>query len=457
LLARAVAGAFPPSRVFFELGPENYSPRLLRKIVFAGGQFASFALAVAGLRELGDHAVSARHAETLTLRIGRQRAAERDDQARRWEAHETIPPAVADVPEAVAVSGDDGKMQTRAAGEAPGVHAPAWRSHRVACLQRVDSKVSARDPQPQPPPAFTTRATVEKLVRELAHSHAAAAPAPAADAPSAPAPAPSRTAPLPLGTPAQRRPSAAARQKPHRPARPPATGAAISPPPGFQVYARTCVATLTGSDRFGAMVAAHAQERGFLLARRCVFLGDGAPGNWTLQQLYFPAPEWLPLLDFIHLIEHLWAAARAARPKTPWPFYRELLGDAWNGRPQAIRRRLRHAARALGPPARDASDSDLGRLLRSQSAYLEANQERMDYPQARRLGLPCTTSHVESRIGVFNSRVKSSRHFWCAPTGEDILQVRAAGAATIDQWRGFYQRRAQRSAGRAYACARAAA
>jgi hypothetical protein len=456
LPAPTVAGAFPPSRVFFELGPENYSPRLLRKIVFAGGQFASFALAVAGLRELGDHEVSARHVETLTLRIGRERAAERDDQARRWEAHETIPPAVADVPEAVAVSVDDGKMQTRAAGEAPGVHDPAWRSHRVGCLQRVDSKVSAKDPQPQPPQAFTTRATVEKLVRELAHSHAAGAPAPPADAPPAPAATPSRTAQLALGTSAKRRPSSP-RQKPRRPARPPATGAAISPPPGFQVYARTCVATLTGSDRFGAMVAAHAQERGFFLARRCVFLGDGAPGNWTLQQMYFPAPEWLALLDFIHLIEHLWAAARAARPKTPWPFYRELLGDAWNGRPQAILRRLRHAARALGPPPSDAPESDRRRLLRRQIAYLEANQERMDYPKARRLGLPCTTSHVESLIGVFNARVKSSRHFWCEATGDDILQVRAACAASIDQWAGFYKRRAQRHAGRAYACARAAA
>ena len=51
----------------------------------------------------------------------------------------------------------------------------------------------------------------------------------------------------------------------------------------------------------------------------------------------------------------------------------------------------------------------------------------MDYPRYRRLGLPTTSSLVESLVGEFNARVKSKQKYWNRPEGaEAILQVRAA-------------------------------
>ena len=59
--------------------------------------------------------------------------------------------------------------------------------------------------------------------------------------------------------------------------------------------------------------------------------------------------------------------------------------------------------------------------------YVENNQARMDYPRYRRLGLPVTSSAVESLIKEFNYRVKGTEKFWNRPEGtQRILQVRAA-------------------------------
>jgi len=54
------------------------------------------------------------------------------------------------------------------------------------------------------------------------------------------------------------------------------------------------------------------------------------------------------------------------------------------------------------------------------------NQERMDYPRYRMLGLPISSAPVESVI-KFNRRVKGSEKFWLTPGVEAVLQVRAGG------------------------------
>ncbi len=54
------------------------------------------------------------------------------------------------------------------------------------------------------------------------------------------------------------------------------------------------------------------------------------------------------------------------------------------------------------------------------------NQGRMQYPRYRQVGLPITSSLVESLVGEFNARVKSREKFWNRPDGaEAMLQLRA--------------------------------
>ena len=49
----------------------------------------------------------------------------------------------------------------------------------------------------------------------------------------------------------------------------------------------------------------------------------------------------------------------------------------------------------------------------------------MNYPEYRRLGLPLTSSHIESTIKQINRRVKGSEKFWLRSTSEAVLQLRA--------------------------------
>ena len=57
--------------------------------------------------------------------------------------------------------------------------------------------------------------------------------------------------------------------------------------------------------------------------------------------------------------------------------------------------------------------------------YLTNNAQRMQYEKYRRLGLPITTSSVESTIKQINYRVKASEKFWSTAGAETVLQLRA--------------------------------
>jgi hypothetical protein len=71
--------------------------------------------------------------------------------------------------------------------------------------------------------------------------------------------------------------------------------------------------------------------------------------------------------------------------------------------------------------------TDPREVLRRTIGYLRNNQERMNYPDYRKQGLPVTSSMVESLIKEFNYRVKGTEKFWNDPEGaEAILQLRAA-------------------------------
>ena len=83
------------------------------------------------------------------------------------------------------------------------------------------------------------------------------------------------------------------------------------------------------------------------------------------------------------------------------------------------------------PPSGEAGTaedrSDPRRVVWEARSYLRNNRGRMDYPRYRRMGLPTTSSLVESLVGEFNARVKGKQKHWTRPGGaESILQLRAA-------------------------------
>jgi hypothetical protein len=387
------------------LDGHEFSPALLYKIVLAGGLFKSFAQAGRALRDVADIPICDRQVERIAQEIGAELAQGRDDKAQK-RRRRRLGAAVANAPEVVAVEVDGGKLATRASGCGPGVHEHGWREHKVACLARLQSDTHEADPQPDPPACFADPDYVAGLVRQVRAQAGAAA-----EQPPEPEEAAGAAAPAAEGPPA---------------------------PPVPVRLVRTCVATLRDSKAFGPMVAAEAQERDFYAAGRRAFLADGQHYNWSIHRTYFK--DFEPITDFIHVIDYVHAAAFAVGPDPPgrWSLYLGWMTACWQGRVAEVIEALRGWQARLGeaPEGAGVGEQDPRQVVARVLTYLGNNAPRMDYPRYRRLGLPVTSSLVESLIGEFNYRVKGKDKYWDRPDGaEAILQVRAALLSEDDRLR----------------------
>jgi hypothetical protein len=395
-----------------KLGSENYSPGLMKKIEYAGGNGRSFESGSEMMERLSEISISARHIERLTERLGKERSAERDRAAAAMEARK-LRAAYKEPPAVAVVMLDAGKAQFRQEGAGPGVHGPRWGDTKVACLQTYTHVGYDKDPQPEPPEAFLDPARVERLCREMERVRGTAGDKPPED----------KTPEKP-----QRKKQ---KEKKHHRKRP-------------ERLVRTVVATTASAERFGWMVSAEAMKRKMYAARKRAVVGDG--GNWIepLGQMHFEG--WLQILDFLHLLVHLFAAARLAHgkdAKAAWKLYEQMLRDAWGGKTQAVIDALQSQANRL--KAKTAG-SDPGRVVELTLAYVERNRERMDYPRYRRMGLPVSSSLVESLIKQINHRVKGTEQFWNNGGLEAVLQVRAAYLSQDGRAESFHQRRPRASA-----------
>ena len=86
---------------------------------------------------------------------------------------------------------------------------------------------------------------------------------------------------------------------------------------------------------------------------------------------------------------------------------------------------LRERQLQIGKPPAEASPTDPRKRIDRALTYYEYHRSRMNYPEYRRLGLPLTSSHIESTIKQINRRVKGTEKFWSKSTSEAVLQLRA--------------------------------
>jgi hypothetical protein len=419
---------FFPQRPPLRLNEHGYSQAVLAKLVEAGGELKSFAVAARMVQRLAEIDISARHLGRLTEEVGRDMAAERDRRVEDYLHHRRQPPA-APAPAAVAVTVDGGRILTRqtCSGQGPGVHGHGWKEDKVACLQVLEGPCFTADPHPEPPRAFLDAAHVDEMVREFHAQRGSNANWPdSGTAQTVPVENAAAAAPVPadgvtVEPPADTDPVAPA----------PAPAAAAWPP---QRLHRTCVATMHNSDAFAKMVATEAYARNFFAAERRAFLADGQRYNWTMQEKWFP--DFVPIADFIHPLAYLYAAATAvsADIQQRWSLYVSWMTACWQGRVADVLAELGPHAERLGPAPAEAPATDprvaVGRAL----TYLENNGRHMDYPRYRQLGLPVTSAAVESLIKEVNYRVKGTEKFWNQPgEAEAILQVRAALLSSDDR------------------------
>ena len=158
------------------------------------------------------------------------------------------------------------------------------------------------------------------------------------------------------------------------------------------------------------------------------FIGDGLNWNWSIWKKQFPT--FTPILDFIHAIHYVFDAAMAigSTEAQGWEIYVRLITLCWEGQVDAVIATLTHTCHNRNVDLEGSvAEDDPNKPLSDAVRYLRNNRTRMDYPRYRRLGLPVTSSPMESLIKQINSRVKGTEMFWDDPDGaEAILHVRAA-------------------------------
>jgi hypothetical protein len=316
------------------------------------------------------HSLSAKTIERFVKQVGSELAA--SEHVEQNEKHVVV----ADV---AVVSCDGGRIHTREAGHGPGVHGAKWRETKNASFERMTAEeADDKDPCPALPQTFRDIAHVSKIAEKQAFGC----------------------------TPESDR-----------------SGRYLGP----ERILRSCISSLVSSNMFGLQMQREAQRRRFYEARRRVFIGDGLPWNWSIQREHFA--KFTPILDFIHAVQYLYAAAEAweSDDERRCSRYLKLTEAVWEGRVGEVIEWLHGELAARGVAANELAGDSPHAPLAAAARYLENNRQRMDYPRYRREGLPITSAPMESLIKQINLRVKGTEMFWNDPAGaEAILQIRSA-------------------------------
>lgn len=445
----------------------SLSPRLLKKVVYAGSNATSCKQARVFLKELAGYDCKERFILRTCHRIGHERLEQRAQQVASYKdltlAQHDLAPCTA--PDLIAIMADGGTMQMRPNGEEAALDADTaataaneattateavaaspddpegeeevekkercWRGNKVGILVHLAPTNHKTDPCPELPEVFRDPLVVLKLAREVGHADLPAGAGKFQGAQTAEAGEPDVEEVADAtdeATPSLAEATAADQKSRRRPGAP-------------QVLDRRVLATRQKAASFGPMLAALAWSMGFLAAKRGAFVGDGAAWLWRIQQRFFP--RLTPVVDFIHVLSYVFVAALAGRAKLEegWPVYQEWITWVWKGEIERLLTALRHRLQELtaGSAARAAVEKSLG--------FLEGQQERLHYARYRQEGLPIMSSLIESTVKQIGRRVKGSEKFWTEAGGEALLQLRADYLSDDQPMAHFWAERAQRMTG----------
>jgi hypothetical protein len=382
-------------------------------MVYAGSHASSFEQASRDLKEEAELDISDQRIMRATKRIGQERVAERDAKTNAW-TELSLPEQQASpgeqVPQVACVEMDGGRLQirNRKASEEERQRtkqAGFWREDKVGCLLSMASTVSEEDPCPQIPETLVDLGRMRQISREIKGFCVPDEEESACDEPKS-----------------QRR----------------------SGQP--EVLVRSVVATREDIHAFGRQLAAAAWQRGFAGAPRKAFVGDGQDANWAVWRRHFS--HYTPILDFIHAICYVFAAAVAGRPlREGGPIYQQWAQWVWSGQVQRVIEALNVRQHELGLPEKDESEESPRSKVAHALRYLENQKSRMHYGDYRRMGLPITSSHIESTIKQINRRVKGTEKFWSEGGAEALLQLAADYLSETSPLATFWRERPSHATG----------
>lgn len=380
---------------------------MLKKVAYAGVQSASFPKATEDLETLAEVEVSRERVQRWTKRIGNERAAEVEEQAGQYQSL-TLPEQrqspTDQVPQVACVMADGGRIQIRSRddsvedkNEESKGH---WRESLVGCCLSMTSDESQEDPCPTIPKTFVDSQRMGDLSREIKGF---------------------------CGRPETVEESSD--QSPDdRVGRP-------------KTLVKSVVATRAGQATFGKRLVAEAHARGFNAAQRKAFVADGAASNWTIHRKHFS--HYTPVVDFTHAICYVYAAALAGRTcYVAWSDYVTWAQWLWEGSLDSLLAAVQMRSQQLGAPP-DGDEASPAAIVARTLGYLKNQQSRMKYAEYRKLGLPTTSSHIESTIKQINRRVKGSEKFW-DQGAEPLLQLAADHISETNGFDRFWNRRHRR-------------
>jgi hypothetical protein len=173
---------------------------------------------------------------------------------------------------------------------------------------------------------------------------------------------------------------------------------------------------------FGLQLFLLARRVGYHRAKLRAFLADGAHWLWDVAATHFP--DAIQILDWYHLTEHVHDTAAAlfgegTPPAQAWSEARKT--ELWEGRWTQTLAELD----ALRKPLRASAKRETLRQFRQ---YLINNQERIDYPRYRALGLRIGSGQVEGACkALVGARCKQAgMRNWSHAGAEGVLRMRAA-------------------------------
>lgn len=386
---------------------------MLRKVVYAGSHASSFQQASKDLKEEAELDISDQRIMRATKRIGRERVADRDAETKAWmdlSLPEQQASPCEQVPQVACVEMDGGRLQIRDRKPSEEEQqrtkkAGFWREDKVGCLLGMASEMSEEDPCPQIPETLVDCGRMRKISREIKGFCV---------------PDEEESA----------REEAVSKRRAGQP----------------EVLVRSVIATREDMHAFGKQLAAAAWQRGFAAASRKAFVADGQEANWTVWRKHFS--HYTPILDFIHAICYVFAAAMAGRPlHEGWPIYGEWAQWVWSGEVQRVIEAVRFRQQELGLPEKDESEETPRSKVADALRYLENQKSRMHYDQYRREGLPITSSHIESTIKQINRRVKGTEKFWSEGGAEALLQLASDYLSETNPLATFWRERPARATG----------
>lgn len=396
---------------------------MYRRIVFASAQGVSFADASVSLAELSELKLLPKRVWRAAQRIGEERVEECRQAAERYKelplpAQRESP--MAQVPRVACVQMDGGRFQEREriASETPVPRTPAvddseseaisqnddlWREYKAGVLMSMTSEVRAADPCPTLPATFADPGKMREIAREIKGFTIETQVSLKADEEAAP-------------------------DFTERIGRP-------------EMLVKSVVATSGDVAAFGPLLANAAYERGFHAADRKAFVADGAATNWSVWRKYFS--YYTPILDFVHALMYVYAAAMAGRPAyVGWVDYRDWAQWLWSGEHDQVLTALQRRQEELGLPEKHETGTPRAQVA-SSLGYLTNHRERMKYSEYRKQGMPLTSSPIESTIKQINRRIKGTEKFW-AEGADSMLHIVADRLSQTNVTDKFWTRRLNR-------------